>query len=178
MYLFGSRARGEHKPNSDVDVFVAPEEAWSFPDELVWERGKGPIDLWYLPDESGFSQAVLRPNEGILKDTYMVEMTQGDIESIAWIALARRRNPVLGATFNKMVIHFKELETKNVHGIGCKLDVITNCSIDYFVCDGNYYVSNRDSEDALQVLLFFEFLGYNRILNIEEKIITYELPSD
>ena len=55
--LFGSRARGTHREDSDIDVLVTEEEAKTIPNQLLTENG-GPIDAFYMPESDGWAIAV------------------------------------------------------------------------------------------------------------------------
>jgi len=58
MLLFGSRANGEARPDSDIDLFLEfPEELDLLPPELLMANG-GPVDAFWLPGTDGWATAV------------------------------------------------------------------------------------------------------------------------
>jgi predicted nucleotidyltransferase len=48
IYLFGSRARGDHKPDSDVDVRVYPEES-------DYDQGQETVKWWEQQEDTKFA---------------------------------------------------------------------------------------------------------------------------
>jgi predicted nucleotidyltransferase len=48
VYLFGSRVRGDHRPDSDVDLRIFMEE-WRRPDTAA-------VNWWTRQNESGFEE--------------------------------------------------------------------------------------------------------------------------
>ena len=86
-YLFGSRATGKARVDSDVDVFVEMEERLRIPDELLIECG-GPLDAFHMPDGCGWACAIGSETDRRLKiHRYMheevIEMPLGQVLDIA-----------------------------------------------------------------------------------------------
>jgi len=55
MWLFGSRRRGDHRPDSDIDIFL--DDGEEIPSEWLIVNG-GPVDAFHLPGDDGWGWAV------------------------------------------------------------------------------------------------------------------------
>src|SRR3712207_1453367 len=64
VWLFGSRARGDHRPDSDWDLLaVVPDDA---PPEIV----SNPVLAWQIARDSGVPSTLLTARESDLRDVW------------------------------------------------------------------------------------------------------------
>jgi hypothetical protein len=79
VYLFGSRVRGDHQPNSDVDVRLYPDELTNCEAAMQW---------WAAQNTSGFAELKARlPGR--------LELHAGPTDDADRYILAGRMEPVL-----------------------------------------------------------------------------------
>ena len=92
--LFGSRARGTHREDSDIDVLVTEEEAKMIPRQLLTENG-GPIDAFYMPESDGWAIAVGSYEQRMVRvfdeHEVLIEYKEIDINEVIKLALTLKQ---------------------------------------------------------------------------------------
>ena len=92
--LFGSRARGTHREDSDIDVLVTEEEAKMIPRQLLAENG-GPIDAFYMPESDGWASAVGSYEQRMVRvfdeHEVLIEYKEIDINEVIKLALTLKQ---------------------------------------------------------------------------------------